>query len=148
MTIRLLRSLVGLALIVGPLGAASLVSAAQGTSGAAQLCQGTGYTTVFAQDGSQFAGTGPCVSYAAQGGKFAYLHVAHTPGSCQFTTSGYGLLPGSQVTYLSSDGQQGADPGTVAPDGTYSYSNCVFGTGTLFATTAGGATISAPYVLP
>ncbi len=62
-----------------------------GNSGAAHLCQQNGFANVFREDGTGFANTGDCVSYAAQGGQFfekiTFSNI--TLGACNDITFGY-----------------------------------------------------------
>ena len=62
-----------------------------GNSDAAHLCQQNGFAHLFREDGTAFANTGDCVSYAAQGGllseKITFSNI--TLGACNDITFGY-----------------------------------------------------------
>jgi len=62
-----------------------------GNSTAAHLCQNGGYQNIYRSDGSGFANTGDCVSYAAHGGqlsqKITFSNISL--GACNDITFGY-----------------------------------------------------------
>jgi hypothetical protein len=62
-----------------------------GNSSAAHLCQNAGYLKVFRSDGTPFANTGDCVSYAAHGGTLSQpLTFSNiSMGACNSLTFGY-----------------------------------------------------------
>jgi hypothetical protein len=126
-----MKRLVGAALLALAIAPAA---ARADNSDAAHACQNGGFTSFVRDDGSPFANTGACVSYAAHGGQFVpvALDVAFTPDPTRgifenVAVTGTGLLPGSTVTYtfipVGSDTRNAPSPAegnsTVAADGTF-----------------------------
>jgi hypothetical protein len=70
-------ALAGLALLPGGMRPAQGQTAGPGNSAAAHACQQGGYLDFTREDGTAFANTGECVSYAAQGGTL--VPVSPTP---------------------------------------------------------------------
>lgn len=83
-----------------------------GNSANAKLCQQGGWETLTRSDGSSFANTGACVSYAARGGEFGggsseptwtlVVSACSAPlaGFTCANATGSGLQPGTAVTLL------------------------------------------------
>lgn len=70
------RLRMGLVVVVCALGSLAIsatgaVADEPGNSGAAHDCQQGGYLSLVGADGTTFSNAGDCISYAAQGGKFA-----------------------------------------------------------------------------
>ncbi|HJQ19595.1 MAG TPA: hypothetical protein VJ867_04540, partial [Gemmatimonadaceae bacterium] len=70
-----------------------IASAAGGNSAAAHACQQDGYKDLFRSNGTPFANTGECVSYAAHGGVFVHRVTATFTNvlfsACNSLTWGY-----------------------------------------------------------
>lgn len=164
---RLLVSVLGCAAVAA---LAPSVAAAQptggGNSSAALACQQRGFVQYVRSDGSTFASTGDCVSYAAAGGSLVpvALDVSFVPDPTRpvgdtffenLTVTGSGLEPGSTVsssfipygTGTRSPIVPTAVNHTVAADGTFSTAwstGCPLDRGFVFyATTAYGQQITA-----
>lgn len=149
MVSRFLRLGVGFLLLIGALGMGTVVSAAGGAEdrSADTICQEDVFDRYFRQDGAQFGAADECMEYVSQGGEVAYLFVDTEEAGCHFTTAGWGLLPGSRVTYKDQSGR-GLD-GIVGSDGVFMFSGCGNPShGSVFATTVQGAAISTPYAIP
>ncbi len=98
-----------LGLLLGALTLGAVASADTGNSDAAHACQQGGYANYARADGTTFANTGECVSYAADGGRLVrILHPAITAtettttifGTTGFVivVSGTGFTPGGTVS--------------------------------------------------
>ena len=82
----------------------------RGNSAAAKACQKGGYKSLFREDGTGFANTGECVSYAARGGAFKapvepvtpMLEWSSSPDGDGFTVTlhGEGLLFPSNIAVM------------------------------------------------
>jgi hypothetical protein len=91
---------------------AAAAGAREGNSANAKLCQKGGSETLTGSDGTTFADTGACVSYAARGGTFGtpdppgptwtlVVSACTTePGFTCVDVAGSGLQPGSTVTLV------------------------------------------------
>ncbi len=148
-------------LVLGTLTLGAAASANGGNSDAAHACQRGGYANYTRTDGTGFANTGQCVSYAAQGGQLVVkpsLTVTNrlSGGVALQTFTGSGLLPGSAVVvhFTTLNGGSGTlSLGTVSADGTFSLvdagTSCNFvKSETVSATTASGGTITADATPP
>lgn len=144
-----------LAASVFGLSQVAVASADGGNSANAKLCQMGGWQSLYnSATGAGFSSDGACVSYGAMGGEYSSLNwtVTVSGGSVTMSLSGFGLQPGSQWSYRSSQffggtgfGQAGI--GFVPADGTISGPTFTASCGhnlsaSAQATTSGGATIS------
>lgn len=138
-------------------GGSAVGDVGSGNSANAQLCQQDGWLTLSRMDATRFVNGGACVTYAAFGGNFTSLVATDisTTTTFQLHVEGFGLKPGTDVTYVYSRlGTIFEVVGTVGSDGRFSADspshplNCdlalpgettLFFAGEFTATTLGGA---------
>jgi len=104
MSLRFVVTAMALAVACMSLAPAPASAGPRGNSDAAKACQKGGYKSLFREDGTGFANTGECVSYAAKGGKFqapvvSVLEWIVTPNGSNFNLvlHGEGLMFPSNV---------------------------------------------------
>jgi hypothetical protein len=140
-------------------GGSAVGDVGDGNSANAQLCQKDGWLTLSRMDATRFVNVGACVTYAAFGGNFTSLVATDisTTTTFQVHVDGFGLKPGTDVTYVYSRlGTIFTVIGTVGADGRFSADspshplNCdlalpgettLFFNGEFTATTLGGVTL-------